>query len=392
MGKDTKPYVFTDVREGFHDRTVNTVATGQQRRPDVAVDIDSNSITVWEDGDKNVQNILARGLNDIGRARISDFTVNGTPGGDLRHPVVACDDEGNFVVVWEERREGVFGIRARGFDASGNETLAEFAVCEGSAGPWQWPAIAMSRTGAFVITWRHDVAELGAKSMPQVFARAYDAAGAQSVAQLHVNSNSAGVHGSPDVAMDDSGNFTIAWVRGLGEGRRIWVRGFNGKGAERFPERTVGASDSGAQGSPAIGMSPDGRFAITWEVGTVAQAEIHVAGFSSMGAETFPEELVHVANAGQRLDPDIACDDAARFAVIWSEVKEELSQIKARGFHANGTERFPQSTVNTTTSGQQLAGAMAMSRHGRFVVTWQDDADGNGYYQIVARGLIANGQ
>ncbi len=32
-----------------------------------------------------------------------------------------------------------------------------------------------------------------------------------------------------------------------------------------------------------------------------------------------------------------------------------------------------------------------MTIDGKFVVVWEDDKDGNGYYQIYARGFNANG-
>src|SRR5262249_56973723 len=47
--------------------------------------------------------------------------------------------------------------------------------------------------------------------------------------------------------------------------------------------------------------------------------------------------------------------------------------------------------VNQVRDGQQTAVEIAMAPDGRAVVVWEDDQDGDGYYQIVARRIDAGG-
>jgi hypothetical protein len=54
-------------------------------------------------------------------------------------------------------------------------------------------------------------------------------------------------------------------------------------------------------------------------------------------------------------------------------------------------EWFPAFRVNVTTSGQQQRPAVATDADGRFVVVWMDDADRNGFFDLVARAFNADG-
>ena len=102
---------------------------------------------------------------------------------------------------------------------------------------------------------------------------------------------------------------------------------------------------------------------------------------------------VNSVASGQQLKPDVAMADSGDFVVVWEDDKDNNGyyQIYARGFNANGSQRFADMTVNSVASGQQLKPAVAMTIDGKFVVVWEDDKDGNGYYQIYARGFNANG-
>ena len=48
--------------------------------------------------------------------------------------------------------------------------------------------------------------------------------------------------------------------------------------------------------------------------------------------------------------------------------------------------------MNSEPDGQQLRPAVAIDSDGDFVVVWEDDQDGNGFYQIYARGFASDGK
>jgi hypothetical protein len=87
-------------------------------------------------------------------------------------------------------------------------------------------------------------------------------------------------------------------------------------------------------------------------------------------------------------------DAQKRYVVTWQDDSNDnrVYQIKLRGFSAtNGQERISQRTVNTDSSGQQLSPQIAMAPSGAFAVTWADDRNDNGIYQIRTRRYAASG-
>jgi hypothetical protein len=62
-------------------------------------------------------------------------------------------------------------------------------------------------------------------------------------------------------------------------------------------------------------------------------------------------------------------------------------QILGRGFNPNGTQRKADFTVNSDSSGQQVAPAVAIDEQDRFVFGWQDDMDGDDNPLILMRNV-----
>ena len=176
---------------------------------------------------------------------------------------------------------------------------------------------------------------------------------------------------------------------------QIFARGFDPDGSERFPDMTVNTAGSGQQLWPDIAVADGGGFVVVWEDDQDKNGfyQIFARGFKPDGTESFTVMTVNTAGSGQQLLPAVAIDNEGGFVVVWEDDKDKNGyyQIFARGFHADGSERFPDMTVNTAGSGQQLWPEVAMAADGSFFVVWQDDKDKNGYYQIFARGFNANG-
>jgi hypothetical protein len=76
------------------------------------------------------------------------------------------------------------------------------------------------------------------------------------------------------------------------------------------------------------------------------------------------------------------------FVVTWQDDSDGNGsyQIHARAFHVDGSEWKARWTVNRQDSGQQSSPHVAIAGRAT-VVVWQDDMDGNGSYQLLARGV-----
>lgn len=366
----------------------------QMRGVDTDCDAEPDSVLDYSEG--LLPPLAEPSLNETAGMCNGFIRANPVSSGQQRTGVTASSNAGDFVVVWEDDRDGngFTEIWARGFMANGAERFAEIKVNSASDGQQRKPVVAMQPNGNFVVAWEDDQ---DGNNVYQIFARGFNANGTQRFADRTVNSVSAGQQLRPAIAVDANGRFVVAWEDDQdGNGSyQIMARGFFAAGGGRFADITVNSEDDGQQRKPAISMDPTGRFVVAWEDDQDGNGfyQVMARGFNAAGTQRFADLTVNTVSDGQQLRPSIGMDAAANFVVAWEDDQNENGsyEILARGFNADGTQRFGTIGVNTTSSGQQLRPALTMSPTGAFLVAWQDDQDGNGRYQILSRSFTAVG-
>ena len=99
------------------------------------------------------------------------------------------DAAGNFVVSWMgfDQPDPAPTVIARGFDANGTETIAEFVVTETTVNSQQQPAVAMDADGDFVIVWTADGQDGDAVGAWNVYARQFEGDGTAKTGETLVN-------------------------------------------------------------------------------------------------------------------------------------------------------------------------------------------------------------
>jgi len=394
MSSGMVPYSFNTGFKHFNDRTLNPVSSGQQHNPAIGMDSQGNFVAVWEDDqDRNdTYNIYMRGFSAGGCEQLAARRVNTVASGQQKSPAIAMDSLGNFVVVWEDDQDdnGKYQIYARGFYANGNERFHDKVVNSVATGQQKNPAIAMDSQGNFVVAWEDDQDDNGKY---QIYARGFSANGDERFHDMTVNSAASGQQKSPAIAMDSQANFVIAWEDDQDDNGKyqIYARGFYANGNERFHDKVVNSVATGQQKNPAIAIDSQGNFVVAWEddQDDNGKYQIYARGFYANGNERFHDKVVNSVALGQQKNPGIAMDSQGNFVIAWEDDQDDNGkyQIYARGFFANGNERFHDMTVNSESAGQQCVPNIALDEDGSFVAVWQDDADANGYYEIVARGV-----
>jgi hypothetical protein len=346
----------------FVERSISETNLGHQHAPRVASDSAGNWVGVWVD-----DRIHARGFDANGCERFSEIAVNVDATRQQTRPAVAMDGAGNFVVIWEAG--GV--IKARGFDAAGRERFAERIVNSQSTGDQAVrPAIAMNSAGDFVVAWESDGIKV----------KGFYSGGGQKIAQLAV-----GKGRRPAVAMSATGDFVIVW-----EDDDIKARGFKANGAQSFHQFRVNSSFRGQQRRPAIAMGKGGGFVVAWEDDANDNDiyQIEARGFTANGQQALAQFTVNSTASGQQRNPVIAADALGQFVVAWQDDANDngVYEIKARAFTSAGAELMKQQTVNANSSGQQVVPTLALGPGGRFLVAWQDDVEGAGLWEVLAKG------
>ncbi len=210
--------------------TLVSTSGNADTNPTIAMDDDGDLVVTWEGQDGGSLGVFARRYDSAGVAKdASPFLVNATTSGNQRRPDVAMDANGNFFVVWDGQGgsdgQGVYGRRygnAPVLTPLGGEFLVNTVTTPVQSGA----AVSMAGNGRSVVTWEsNNQAPDG--SGAGVFAQEYLASGAADGGEALVNTTTTSDQRDSAVAMDDGGGYTVAWAgNGPGDSDGVFERRF----------------------------------------------------------------------------------------------------------------------------------------------------------------------
>ena len=199
-------------------------------------------------------------------------------------------------------------------------------------------------------------------------------------------------HVQPDVAVHDNGTAVVVWADD-GEGNgfyNIQVRVLNTSGTVTGSAR-ANANTDGQQLNPAVAADPDGTgFAVAWEdKQTSTNATVRVAGFASVTSKTY-EAQVHTAG-GTHQRPDVAMGAAGNAIVVWDEDGDGngFFNIGRKILTPAGGVKLAQGVANASGDGQQRRPVVAANFNGDHAVAWETDHTGTA--QVGVRSFAAGG-
>lgn len=194
---------------------INRRTLGDQVPTDVIVQPDGSFVVGWYSEDdpnsprQGPADVYLNRYDSDGRPLLEEFRVNTYTTGRQLNPALSMDQAGNFVVVWDSLRQdgsdyGVFGQR---FSASGERQGGEFRVNVETAGAQVRPSIAADPWGNFVVVWQ----DFLGNNAWDIIGRAYRADGTALSGEFVVNSTTSNYQEFPQVAMSAAGTFIVTW-------------------------------------------------------------------------------------------------------------------------------------------------------------------------------------
>jgi len=139
---------------------VNDVAgTRDKYCPSVSMDADGDFVICWiDERNKGDYDIYAQRYNSSGDTLDVNFRVNDDAGSSWQvYPSVAMDGDGKFVICWYDERNGNWDIYAQRYNSLGDTLGGNFRVNDVARtcynGP---PSISMDANGNYVICWEDD--------------------------------------------------------------------------------------------------------------------------------------------------------------------------------------------------------------------------------------------
>lgn len=374
---------------------VNEQQRFSQSSPKVARSADGRSVVLWNNQATGL--VMARlfdanGTPITGEFPVSDLTVRRSDGLD-----VAMDADGDFVVVWNSYPDvpGTYGtaggILARVFDRDGTPVSSEITVNNVTAREQRDPTVAMDADGDFVVAWSTNPTDQ--YNDYDIAVRRFNAAGAPQSNQVRVNGgNGDGNQRKPDIAVDATGNFVVAW-ESYEATRVVRARRYNAAGAAQGGVFRVDSSADGAL-QPTVAMDASGDFVVVWmdrrgeRRGDPTAYECNYSNYgifarryNAAGAAQTGDFVINeqVCRSSQN-QPSVAMDADGDFVVAWagyrhayySGVSTDATSydIVARRFSALGAPQTDEMLVNVTTPGSQRFPAVAMDSDGDFLVAW----------------------
>ncbi|GAA1579882.1 MULTISPECIES: hypothetical protein [Kribbella] len=260
-----------------------------------------------------------------------------------------------------------------------------------STGDQDNASVATNRNGYVAVVWEDDRDTDNATDNvhSEIYLRLFHDGTAVYEKKLSAGGNS-GVtnwrHLHPDVGLDDKGNAVV-----------VWQDDPDGNGYYNIPYRVVNtagtvtasgnanSSATGQQLNPRVAVDPDGApsgaavaFTVVWEdIQTGAQATVKAAGFT--GPSTRAWEVSASATTGQHHNPDVAVSASGDAVVVWDDDADGNGYYQIgliRLARTNGTATLSRRSANASGGGQQQHASVAADFNGDFAVAWESDHTG----------------
>ncbi|MEZ6035156.1 MAG: DUF2341 domain-containing protein [Planctomycetaceae bacterium] len=356
--------------------------SGQTRGSTKAVSItpSGNYVVVWTSNqstglDAHGRGVLMRVFRPDGTPLTGEIQVNQTFNSDQQWATVATDDAGNGVVVWTSTGQdsgSTTGVYARRFNAAGALVGNEFLVNTTTTGAQESAAAAMSGSGSFVVTWSGK----GTGDTAGIFYRRFDASGTPlDLTERLANGTDRGTELAPSIAINDAGQFAIAWH----VGNDLYTRNFAANGTAVTADIQVDNGLANAYGS-AVGIDALGRTVVVYRTDGLLSvgSGVWARAFNADGTEWHTWISIASGTGTDQTSPSIGMDDAGNFIVTYQSSGDSNGDaVYVRRYNSDFSAAGTAQQVNVTTAGNQQMASVAMLDLNNYVVVWSGQGPGD---------------
>ena len=236
---------------------------------------------------------------------------------------------------------------------------------------------------------------LGACSVSIVLAVAASAQGLAGP-EFRVNTYTTGIQDLPVIAADATGNFVVVWDGPDGSSRGVFGRRFSAAGTPRGAEFRVNTYTTNDQAGPSVASDSNGNFVVTWTSVGQDGSSFGVFGqqFDAAGAPAGAEFRVNTFTPSHQLTGRVAMEaTSGNFVVVWNGDGPGYGYFDMFGqrFSAAGVPLGAEFQINTYTTNNQIYGAVALDAAGNFVVVWGSSEQDGYYFGVYGQRFSAAG-
>lgn len=199
-----------------------------------------------------------------------------------------------------------------------------------------------------------------------------------------VNGTSVGDQAAPAVATSDNGRFVVVWTSDGQDGdqRGIYARLYDDDATALGSEFRVNVTTAGDQQAPAVSSTDNGHFAVAWVGPDGSGLGVFARAYEPDGTPSSSEVAVNTTTSGDQLAAAVAISEDGDFLVVWQGPGPEGLEIFGRLFTEAGSPLTAEFQINTSDLGDQEDPTVATSdERDEFIVAWTGfDADGRGIF------------
>lgn len=192
-----------------------SVDNATQGAPDVAGNTGEFVFVVWQDSLDNdpYWQIYGRKMRPSGEPMSDVFRVNQIVARNAKFPKVAVNPiNQNFVVVWQDNRDGDWDVYARLFSADCSPMTGDEKICEDTNGKHQVLPVVCSSEKGIAIAWQDHRTD----PRTSIYLRYMKSDLSPITSEKRISDNTEVMHLVPAIAASDTGFFTVVWINFTG--------------------------------------------------------------------------------------------------------------------------------------------------------------------------------
>jgi hypothetical protein len=333
---------------------VNTNTTNHQSNSVVGIDNSGNFVIAWQSNHQSNTAIYAQRFNSNGTHQGSEFRVSEYTTGNQFNPSLSMNNSGDFIITWQSTDQdgSLNGIYAKKYNINGvaqiptnctapncNNTTGEFKVNTNTTNNQLNPSVSINNSGNFVISWQSNHQD---EFNFETYAQRFNSNSESQGSEFRVNSYTLNNQNYSSVAMDNNGNFAIAWQSSYQDGSLygVYAKKYDSNGIVQIPtncqindcnisngEFRVNTGTMDNQKFPSIGMDSNGNFTISWESNheNSFNYNIYAKKYNSNGTTKVSEFRVNTYTTDYQNNSSVAFNSSGNFAIGWDSNTQDTS-------------------------------------------------------------------
>jgi len=247
---------------------VNIYTANNQKYSSIAMNKSTDNFVIsWEgEGTGDSYGIYAQKYNADGSVNGSQFLVNSYTTSSQGNSSVTMAIDGKFIISWDGQGTGdTTGIFAKRYNSDGSSNGSQFLVNTFTTNSQVGSSVAMADDGKFVVIWKSYGQDGDIASELNIYAQKYNSDGSPNGGEFRANTYTNLNQDYPSVAMSSDGKFIISWhsYKQEGTGYNIYAQRYNSNGSTNGLEFRVNSFTNGEY-SPSVSMASDGKFIAVW--------------------------------------------------------------------------------------------------------------------------------